>query len=160
MVTLVKVNGKNVWDVIKLHVSESQEEYVASNTISIIDAYVASISNGHAFPFAIYDNETLVGFLMVGFDVDDAWENPPEIAHGNYNFWRLMIDERYQKHGIGRQAIQQALDFIKSMPCGCADYCWLSYEPENDIARKLYASFGFVETGDKDEGEIIAVLKL
>lgn len=44
--------------------------------------------------------------------------------------------------------------------CGEAQYCWLSYEPENTAAKKLYHSFGFRETGEMDEGEIIAVLGL
>ncbi len=40
------------------------------------------------------------------------------------------------------------------------DYCWLSYEPENEVARQLYSSFGFVETGEMDGEEVIAILKL
>jgi diamine N-acetyltransferase len=44
--------------------------------------------------------------------------------------------------------------------CGEAEYCWLSYEPENKVAKALYESFGFTETGDKDGDELIAVLKL
>ena len=55
---------------------------------------------------------------------------------------------------------QLALDFIRTLPCGKAEYCWLSYEPENEIARQLYRSFGFVETGDMDGEELIAVLRL
>ena len=39
-------------------------------------------------------------------------------------------------------------------------FCWLSYEPENKAARNLYRTFGFVETGEKDGEELIAVLKL
>ncbi|WP_330400122.1 N-acetyltransferase [Pseudobutyrivibrio ruminis] len=56
--------------------------------------------------------------------------------------------------------LKLGLDFIKTYPCGPAEYCWLSYEPENQVAKDLYASFGFVETGDMDGEEIIAVLKL
>ena len=33
-------------------------------------------------------------------------------------------------------------------------------EPENEVARRLYESFGFVETGEMDGDEVIAVLKL
>ena len=36
----------------------------------------------------------------------------------------------------------------------------ISYEPENNGARKLYASLGFVETGEIIEGEAVAELKL
>ena len=53
-----------------------------------------------------------------------------------------------------------ALEFIKTFPCGKAEYCWLSYEPENEVARQLYCSFGFSETGEIDGEELIAKLKL
>jgi len=128
---LEKVNGKNVWDILELRVSESQRSFVASNTVSIIEAYSAITANGHAFPFGIYEDETPVGFLMIGFDVDDDWEDAPAIAKGSYNLWRLMVDERYQNRGFGKSAVELALKFIKTFPCGKAKYCWLSYEPEN-----------------------------
>jgi diamine N-acetyltransferase len=97
---------------------------------------------------------------MIGFDVDDDWVDAPDIAKGNYNLWRLMIDKDYQNRGFGSKAVHLALDYIKTFPCGEAEYCWLSYEPENKAARQLYRSFGFEETGDMDGEEVIAVLKL
>ena len=68
---------------------------------------------------------------------------------------------RHQKKGYGREAMRLALEFIRTFPCGKADYCWLSYEPENEVAKKLYRSFGFEEVR-KPEGwdEVPAVLKL
>ena len=160
MIHLEKVNGDNVWDILKLKVSESQRNFVAGNDVSIIEAYTAITGNGYAFPFGIYDGYEPIGFLMIGFDVDDYWTDAPEIAHGNYNLWRLMIDSAYQNRGYGRKAVQLALDFIKTMPCGKAECCWLSYEPENEVARQLYRSYGFEETGDMDGEELIAALKL
>ena len=160
MLRLEKITGKNVWSILKLHVSEDQESFVAPNDISIIEAYTAITGNGYAFPFGIYEGETPVGFLMIGFDADDCWEDAPSIAKGNYNLWRLMIDKNYQNKGYGKEAVRLALEFIKTFPCGKADFCWLSYEPENEIASRLYHSFGFVETGEMDGDEIIAVLKL
>lgn len=160
MLRLEKITGKNVWSILKLHVSEDQESFVAPNDISIIEAYTAITGNGYAFPFGIYEGETPVGFLMIGFDADDCWEDDPSIARGNYNLWRLMIDKNYQNKGYGKEAVRLALEFIKTFPCGKADFCWLSYEPENEIASRLYHSFGFAETGEMDGDEIIAVLKL
>lgn len=75
-----------------MHVSESQKEFVATNDISIVEAYTAITANGFAFPFGIYDGEIPVGFIMIGYDIDDYWDNAPDIARGNYNLWRLMID--------------------------------------------------------------------
>ena len=160
MVRLEKINGKNVWKLCRLRVREDQEDFVARNDQSIIEAYVAITGGGHAFPFGIYDGETPVGFLMIGYDVDESYEAPPRIAYGNYSIWRLMIDEKYQHEGYGRQAMQLALDFIRTFPCGPAEYCYLSYEPENTVAKALYASFGFRENGETDGDETVAVLKL
>lgn len=160
MVRLEIINGKNVWDALRLSVKENQREFVAGNDVSIIEAYTTITANGYAFPFGIYDDEQIVGFLMIGFDKDDYWDDAPDIANGNYNLWRLMIDQKYQHRGYGKRAIELALEFVRTFPCGEADYCWLSYEPENVVAKELYASLGFTETGEKDGEELIAVLKL
>ena len=97
---------------------------------------------------------------MIGYGADDSWTDAPAIAKDSYNIWRLMIDERFQGKGFGKEAMNRILDFIKTEPCGSAETCWLSYEPENTVAKNLYRSFGFQETGDWDGNEIIAVLDL
>lgn len=160
MLRLEKINKKNVWDILKLKVSESQKGFVATNNESIIEAYTTTIANGHVFPFGIYEEKKPVGFLMIGFDIDDDWVDAPKVAKGNYNIWRLMIDKTYQAKGFGKEALKLALDFIKTYPCGKAEYCWLSYEAENEVAKHLYNSFGFEETDEMDAGEIVAILKL
>ena len=38
MIHLEKINGENIWDILKLNVSDSQKNFVASNDISIIEA--------------------------------------------------------------------------------------------------------------------------
>ena len=160
MVRLEPITPQNVWKITRLHVAPEQEDFVASNTQSLIEAYLALASGGHAFPFGIYDEDTPVGFLMIGYDVDDTYEDPPQIAYGNYSIWRLMIDRAYQHRGHGRGAIALALDFVRTFPCGPAEFCYLSYEPENEHARALYASCGFRENGERDGDEIVAALKL
>lgn len=160
-VRLEKVNGKNLWELMKLRVKDEQASFVASNTTSILEAYVTLTSGGQVWPFGIYDGETPVGFLMISFDTDESWENPPSVARDNYVLWRLMIDEHYQGRGYGRQALRLALDFIRTLPCGEAECVWLSYEPENRAAKRLYASFGFEEAeGMMDGDEQIALLRL
>ncbi len=160
-IRLEKVTGKNLWELMELRVRDDQTPFVAPNTTSILEAYVTLSSGGQVWPFGIYDGETPVGFLMISFGTDENWENPPPIAQGNYSLWRLMIDERWQGRGCGRQALRLALDFIRTLPCGEAEYVWLSYEPENLAAKRLYASFGFEELrGMMDGDEQIALLRL
>ncbi len=160
MLHLEPVNGRNVWEILALSVEDYQKSFVAGNDISIIEAYTTVTAHGHAFPFGIYDGTTPVGFLMVGYGVDDYWTDAPEIARNSYNLWRFMIDKRYQRRGCGKAALQLALDFIRTYPCGKAEFCWLSYEPENAVAKRLYSSFGFTETGGRDGDELIAILRL
>lgn len=105
-----------------------------------------------------------VGFLMIGYDYRDEDERleTPDFVKGSCLLWRLMIDREHQHKGYGREAVRLALDFMRTFPCGAAEYCWLSYEPDNKAARKLYRSFGFKEMPKKPEGwaEIPAVARL
>ena len=160
MLKLKKTNRKNVEEILKLEVFDNQKRFVAPNNISIIEAYIAIVENGHVFTFGIYNDDAPVGFLMIGFDMNSDDEGAPRIAKGNYNIWRFMIDKKFQGKGFGKKAMNLALDFVNTFPCGTAKYCWLSYESDNDIARQLYQSVGFVETDEKDGEEIVAILKL
>ena len=156
---LRKINLENIDEVLALKVAKKQESFVAPNTASIIEAY-ATISSGYAaYPFGIYENDTPIGFVMFGYDTtEDKYE--PEIAKGNYCLWRFMIDEKFQHKGLGKKALELCLNYLKEYPWGKAEYCWLSYEPENERARKLYHQAGFAENGEMCGDEIIAVLKL
>lgn len=160
MLELKKINRNNIGEILKLEVFDNQKSFVATNNSSIIEAYIAITENNHVFTLGIYNDHTPIGFLMIGFDVNSGDEGAPRIAKGNYNIWRLMIDKKFQGKGFGKKAMDLALEFINTFPCGTAKYCWLSYESDNDIARQLYKSVGFVETSEKDGEEIVAILEL
>lgn len=160
MLKLKKINRNSIGKILKLEVFDNQKSFVATNNSSIIEAYIALTENNHVFTFGIYNDATPIGFLMIGFDVNSDDESTPKIAKGNYNIWRLMIDKKFQGKGFGKKAMDIALEFINTFPCGTAKYCWLSYESDNDVARQLYKSVGFVETDEKDGEEIVAIMKL
>ena len=158
MIQLRKIDSGNIWRIIALEVGDDQKNFVATNTESLLEAYCAITNGGVALPFGIYDGETPVGFVMIGYGGD--WEDAPVIARESYSVWRLMIDRRFQGRGYGKAALASALDYIRTYPCGKAESCCLSYEPENEAAKALYHSFGFRENGEMDGEEIVAVLKL
>ena len=160
MFKLKKINRNNIGEILKLEVFDNQKSFVATNNISIIEAYIAITENNDVFTFGIYKEDTPIGFLMIGFDVNSDDEGAPKIAKGNYNIWRLMIDKKFQGRRFGKKAMNLAVEFINTFPCGTAKYCWLSYESDNNVARHLYKSVGFVETEEKDEEEIVAILEL
>ncbi len=170
-ITLEKITYKNYIEVIwGLKVFQKQKSFVASNANSLAEAYVAVTNGNVALPFAICRNQKPIGFVMIGYGLgedDDLEKEDPEfvkMARQSYCLWRFMIDKRYQGKGYGRKAMRLILDYIRTFPCGKAETCWLSYEPENELARKLYASFGFVEQPQfykgEDGEEIPAILKL
>ena len=169
IITLKEVNYENYDELIDLRVKVDQRNFVASNIYSLAEAYAVVASKGYALPFGIYLGDKPVGFVMIGYYPDleyakKAYGEKEEIADyipGSYLLWRFMIDKKYQRKGYGSEALRLALDFIKTKPLGEAEYCWLSYEPENEVARKLYRSFGFEEKEmPKGWDEVPAVLKL
>jgi diamine N-acetyltransferase len=158
-VELRKLTYSNVDEVLALTVREEQKEFVASNEYSLVDAYIALSNGGCAQPFGIYEGEEPVGFVMFGYGtLDDSDE--PQIAAGNYCLWRFMIEQKHQGRGLGKKALQACLDYLQTRPLGPAEYCWLSYEPENEAAKSLYKKFGFAENGQMCGEEIVAVRKL
>jgi len=159
MIQIRKIDSSNIWKAIKLSVSDDQRDFVATNTESILEAYVTITSGNLALPFAVYNDNTMIGFVMFGYGTIGD-EDEPSVAEGNYTIWRFMIDKKYQGKGYGKAALIACLDYLHTLPCGPADYCWLSYEPENVTAKSLYSSMGFLENGETDGEEIVSVLKL
>lgn len=159
MIELRKITHDNLQEIVGLSVAEHQRRFVASNAQSIMDAYVAITNDGIALPFGLYDGDLAVGFIMLTYGMKkDA--HMPDVAYRNYYVWRLMIDAGFQGKGYGRQAMREALRYMRSFPCGPAEYCWLNYEPENAAAKAFYEKCGFRETGERFLGEIVAVRKL
>ena len=135
MIHLEKITWDRCDDIFKLKVAKEQKNFVAKNSESIIDAYFAMTEDGKSvFPFGIYKDNIPVGFLMISYNC--IWRENLDFAKNSYYIWRFMIDKKYQRKGYGREALKLALDFIRGFPCGEAKYCWLSYEPENEVARR------------------------
>jgi diamine N-acetyltransferase len=146
------VTRENWQQLIKLQVREDQKGYVASNLYSIAQSQFGDEYEGHwdLHPFGIYDGDNPVGFLMYGLNL----EHPTQQAF----IQRLMVDEKYQGKGYGRYGMEKLLEIFLSDER--IKEVGISYEPHNEAARKLYASLGFVETGEILEGEAVAVRKL
>jgi diamine N-acetyltransferase len=66
----------------------------------------------------------------------------------------FVIDAKHQEKGYARAAMEALLDHLATQP-GYTEAA-LSYEPENTVARRLYASLGFVETGERADDELVA----
>jgi diamine N-acetyltransferase len=146
------VTQENWQSLIKLKVRDGQQDFVSSNVYSIAESQFGFEEEGHwdLFAYGLYVNGEPVGFAMTGLN----------IHHSRFQglILRLMVDERYQGRGYGREAMKVMTGMFlddERVKAVC-----ISYAPENEAARKLYASLGFVETGEMLESEVIAVLQL
>ena len=64
MINIKEITKENIDDVLALKVDESQKSFVSSNGDSLAQAYVYSET---AYPFAVYEDDKAVGFIMMGY---------------------------------------------------------------------------------------------
>lgn len=159
MIQFKEITNANIWKVCALEPFEEQKDFVAENIQSLAEAYATRNEGNNALPLAVYDDDDLVGFVMIGKGTVGE-ENESDLIRENYSLWRLMIDKNYQGRGLSRQTIDAAVALIRTFPFGEAKKVWLSYEPENTRARDIYRKYGFVENGEMCGNEIVAVYEL
>ena len=146
-IELRDVTAANRQAVANLELSPEQQDLVASNAESLDEAR----SDPDARPRVVYAGERIVGFLM--YDAGQPDDDPREAL-----IYRFMIDRGSQGEGYGRAALGKALDEIRAIPK--VSKISIGYMPDNPVAKPFYASFGFVEVGTDEDGEMIAELVL
>jgi diamine N-acetyltransferase len=151
-ISLREITDQNRQAVVALRVAASQEGYVSTVADSLEEA--RGTPEGNPWYRAIYADGQPVGFVMLSWNVTP---DPPRVI-GPWFLWKLLIDERYQGCGYGREAVrlvagiahdQGASELLTSLVAG-------ERSPES-----LYRRIGFVPTGEQDEkGERILALRL
>ena len=154
MLEVRPVTKENWKELIALKVRDDQKHFVASNLYSIAEAqfgeHIPGEGHWDMMPFGIYDEDKPVGFLMISYNYD--------FARFQGFILRLMVDEKFQGKGYGKFGMNWMLERYRSDERVKA--VAISYEPDNEAARTLYASLGFQETGEIVDGEALALLKL
>lgn len=152
MVRLIDINQDNLFKVTALSdtLSDIQKKCVAPNIVSIAQAYV---NPGKAWPKAIYDDEELIGFVMLAlYDEDIKEEDQP-----SYFLWRFMIAKPYQSKGYGKKVLD--ILYKKCVEDG-VKYLYTSCEMIDKMPYQFYINYGFVDTHEMDEGEEILKLTI
>ncbi|MDZ7960251.1 MAG: GNAT family N-acetyltransferase [Aulosira sp. DedQUE10] len=143
-IALREITKENLSDILKLKVASHQEKFVASNAVSIAQAH---FSPEVAWFRAIYVDEVPVGFLMLE---DDA-------INASYYLWRLMIDERFQKRGFGKRALELLIEHVKTRPAATA--LLISCVSGEGTPCKFYEKLGFIYTGEVENDELFMRLE-
>ncbi len=143
-VELTEVGPANWRHVADLRVTPEQQAFVTDPCRYLaLCAYDA----GPWRPLAVTAGGTVVGFVMSAVDAEDdsAW------------IGGLIIDHDQQGRGYGRATVAALID--RARAAGHPSVA-LSYQATNVRAAKLYASLGFVETGETEDDEPVARLPL
>jgi len=141
---LVEVRSDNWRACVALRVAPHQQEWVAD-----VAFYLCLCTYGEVWkPLAVQVEGRVVGFVMWGVDDDRSrW------------IGGLVVDRAHQRQGVARTVLPQLIQRLVNQE-GCTQLA-LSCSADNKGARHLYASLGFVETGDTtDDGELVSRLSL
>jgi diamine N-acetyltransferase len=143
-VELVDVDADNWRAVAAVRPRPEQQDFVAATTYYLCLCHYGGVWR----PLAARIDDEVVGYVQWGVDDD-----------GSHWIGGLVVDAAHQGRGVGR-GIVEALIARLSPLAGAAGLA-LSYQPANTAARALYASLGFVETGElvDDEEEVVARLR-
>lgn len=148
-IKLVDIHKSNWMDVIFMTTNPDGqaticEEFIASNALSIVQ----SVFEKNWTVKAIYADNILVGFTMYGYSDKESF----------YEICRMMIDRKHQRKGYGKQALRLVIDELRQKS-DCNEI-YLSTDPNNHRAINLYESFGFENTGEEIDDEILYSLTI
>ena len=142
-ITLVPVSPDNWRDCVSLEVTEAQRDFV-----SPVSRYLAMCAYGDTpwRPLVVESVGRTVGFVMHGIDSSDN------------SFWigGLVVGAAQQRQGIGRGIVEALIE--RARAAGHPSVA-LSYLPSNEAGRRLYGALGFVETGEREDEEVVARLQ-
>ncbi|KIC62035.1 GNAT family N-acetyltransferase [Chryseobacterium taiwanense] len=101
-----------------------------------------------AFPISIFDDEFLVGFLVLDFGADkfDITDNSDSVLLRS-----LSINPAFQGKGIGKSVMVVVDEFIKYHFESC-DEIVLAVNQNNTIAYEIYLKTGYLFDGKVREG--------
>ena len=151
-VTLREVTDENRERVLAVRVAPAQTRFVGTVAEALRDAQ--DFPEAKPWYRAIYADDEPVGFVMLSWNVTPE---PPRII-GPWFLWKLLVDERHQRRGYGREAIRLVADTVRAK--GAVELLTSCVQGEGG-PEPFYRRLGFSPTGELDEnGEIILALDL
>lgn len=134
MIRLELVNKDNFDQVLDLEVAPKDQRRVASVEYSLAQAWLYRDSEV-LFPYAVKSGQLTVGFLLLSYQ---PMEN-------SYYIWRLLIDQKYQNQGFGKEVIRQVLQRARDdQKCHKVT---VNYVIGNHKMRYILEKFGFQPVG-------------
>ena len=150
-VRLVEITPENLGAVFRLATHRTQEHFVATMPWSFADALIPEVVDGApAVPWyrAVEADGELVAFVMCA-EVTDVHREP--------YLWRLLVDRRHQRRGIGGRIISLVIDHARDQG---ATTLLTSWSEGPGAPEPFYRRLGFEPTGEIVDDEIVARLQI
>lgn len=150
-VRLVELTPATVRTYGRLATNPSQQHFVAPMWASFGDAlFPEEIDGAPVLPWmrGIEADGIAVGFMMIAAVTE---------THPEPYLWRLLVDRRYQRSGVGAAAVGMLIDLLRSEGHRRLLVSWVD-GPGGP--RRFYERLGFVATGTVLDGEIEGALDL
>jgi GNAT superfamily N-acetyltransferase len=152
LIELREISDANRDAVLAIHGGAAEGRFVSSVADSLSEA--AETPEGSPWYRAVYLEGEPVGFVMLSWDVTPQ---PPDII-GPWFLWKLIVDARRQRRGIGRAIVEEVVRLIRAEG---ASELYTSHVIGEDGPDGFYERLGFVPTGGLDpQGERILRLDL
>jgi GNAT superfamily N-acetyltransferase len=137
VVTLRPLDDTTREAVLALRVTPVQLNFVSSVAESLAEA--ADEPDGRAIYWAVYDDDTPVGFVMISDEVGAPGYIPQYL-------WKLLIDESHQRKGYGKATLDLIVEYFRSRPG--VEIMWTSAGQGEGSPIPFYERYGFERTGD------------
>ena len=127
---------------------------------SVEASFRDAIEDARACPrmWAVADADRTVGFVMISDGIQaERLASDPDLI-GPYFLWRLLIDAGQQRRGYGSATLDAVVEYLRGRPG--ADSLYTSCVSGPDGPLPFYERYGFVQTGDIVDGELVLRLDL
>ncbi len=148
---LLPLTLENNRDYYVLRTHHSQQRFVSPMSGSFADALFPEVIDGAPVVPRLYGVEAdglPAAFVMIA-EVTQAHPEP--------YLWRLLVDRRHQRRGVGRGALDLLCHQLRDEGCSTLLTSWV---PGPGTPAPFYRGYGFLETGEIVDGETAARLQL
>lgn len=143
MIELRAISEDNFRECLLLRASVENEDFVDPVTYSLAEAWVYYQDTR---PFAIYSDDTIVGFVSM------------YVGEDNYQIINFLIDDAFQRKGYGSKAVKLCIEYLQREFSACRISA--PVKMEHIAAKEFWIKQGFCLSDTIEDGYVFMRLFL
>lgn len=137
MVELRAITEDNFQQCLRLHTSVQDSSFVDTVMYSLAEAWLYYRDTR---PFAIYNDGQMIGFVSM------------YVGEENYQIINFLIDDAFQRNGLGTEAAKLCIDYLKSE--FTAHRISAPVKLEHAVAQEFWKKQGFYFSDSIEDGYV------